>query len=115
MMIMCEIDGNAVLVEPMKNKTEEEMVETYQIMIDRLKTGGSFPKKHILDNEISEKYKNQLRKMECIGNWCRSVFAEETLPKKQHKHLKAISNQSYAGSPTIFHSTNGIHCYRRQS
>ena len=53
-MIMWEIDGNAVLVEPMKNKTEEEMVETYQKMIDGLKTGGSCPEKHILDNEISE-------------------------------------------------------------
>ena len=27
-MIMCEIDGNAVLVEIMKNKTEDEMVDT---------------------------------------------------------------------------------------
>ena len=56
-MIMCNIDGNAVLVEPMKNKTEDEMVETYQKMINRLKTGGIFPKNHILDNEISAKYK----------------------------------------------------------
>ena len=56
-MIMCKIDGNAVLVEPMKNKTEDEMVETYQKMIDRLKTGGISPKNHILDNEISAKYK----------------------------------------------------------
>ena len=53
-MIMCDIDGNAVLVEPMKNKTEDAMVEKYQKMIDQLKTGGIFPKKHILDNEISE-------------------------------------------------------------
>ena len=44
-MIMCYIDGNAVLVEQMKNKTEDEMVETYQKMIDRLKTGGIFPEK----------------------------------------------------------------------
>ena len=56
-MIMCEIDGNAVFVEPMKNKMEDAMVETHQKMIDRLKTGGSCPKKHILDNDISEKYK----------------------------------------------------------
>ena len=53
-MIMCEIDGNKLLEEPMKNKTEDSMVETYQKMIERLKTGGFFPKKHILNNEISE-------------------------------------------------------------
>ena len=59
-MMMCEIDGNAVLVEPTKNKTEDEMVETYQKMIDRLKTGGIFPKKHILDNEILAKYNKSI-------------------------------------------------------
>ena len=59
-MKMCEIDGNAVLVEPMRNKTEDEMIETYQKLIDRLKTGGIFPKKHILDNEISAKYKKAI-------------------------------------------------------
>ena len=59
-MIMCEIDGNAVLVEPMKNKTEDEMVETYQKVIDGLKTGGILPKKHILDNEISANYKKAI-------------------------------------------------------
>ena len=61
-MIMCEIDGNAVLVEPMKNKTEDAMVETHQKMIDRLKTGSICPEKHILDNEISEKYKKAIEK-----------------------------------------------------
>ena len=33
------------------------MVETYQKMIDQLKTGGIFPKMHILDNEIAANYK----------------------------------------------------------
>ena len=94
-MIMCEIDGNTGLVEPMKNKTEEEMVETYQIMIDGLKTGGSCQKKHILDNDISEKYKKQLRKTGCVGIWCRLGCTKEMLQEKQHKHLKAISNQLY--------------------
>ena len=44
-MIMCEIDANTVLVEPMRNKTEDEMIETYQKMIDRLKMGGIFSEK----------------------------------------------------------------------
>ena len=61
-MIMFKIDGNAVLVEPMRNKTEEEMVETYPKIIDQLKTGGSCPKTNILGNEISEKYKKSIEK-----------------------------------------------------
>ena len=43
-MIMCEIYRNAVLVEPMKNKMEDSMVEIYQKLIEQIKTGGSFPK-----------------------------------------------------------------------
>ena len=46
----------------MKNKTEDSMVETYQKMIERFKTRGIFLKKHILDNEISEKYKKSIDK-----------------------------------------------------
>ena len=75
---------------------------------------SQFSEKHISDNEISENTRKQFRRMECIRNWCQLGYTKEMLPKKQHKHLKAISNQSYAGSPTIFHSTNGIYCYRRQ-
>ena len=47
--IFCAIDGNVVLAEPMKNKSEESMVETYQKLIKRLNDAGIFPKKHILD------------------------------------------------------------------
>ena len=58
---MCEIDGNAVLVEPMRNKTEYTMVEAYQKMIDRLKTVGSCLI-FFLDNEIPVKYKKAMEK-----------------------------------------------------
>ena len=63
---MFDIDGNAVLVEPIKNKTEDEMVETYQKMIDRLKTGGIFLEKQIFDNEISATYKKAIETNDMI-------------------------------------------------
>ena len=47
--VLCSIDRNLVLAEPMKNKPEESMVETYQKLIKRLNDAGIFPKKHILD------------------------------------------------------------------
>ena len=55
-MIVCEIDGNKVLAEPMKNKMEDSMVETYQKMIEMLKLEEFF-RRNNLDNEISENYK----------------------------------------------------------
>ena len=43
-MILCAIDGNVVLADPMKNKSEGEIVETYQNLIKRLNDAGIFQK-----------------------------------------------------------------------
>ena len=39
-MILSAIDGNVVLAEPMKNKSEGAMVETYQNLIKILNDAG---------------------------------------------------------------------------
>ena len=44
----------------MRNKSEGSMVETYQKLIESLNDAGIFPKKHILDNEISKGYKEAI-------------------------------------------------------
>jgi hypothetical protein len=53
-MVLAKVDSNAILVEPMKNRTAGEMVCTYQVLIDRLNSAGIFPKVHILDNKCSD-------------------------------------------------------------
>ena len=57
----------------MKYKTEDEMVETYKKMIDRLKTGGISPKNHILDNDcIFMKHKVfKHSELQCVQRWVR--------------------------------------------
>ena len=50
-----------VLSEPIKNLLEGAMVETYRKLIKRLNDAGIFPKKHILDNEISKGYKEAIK------------------------------------------------------
>ena len=61
-MVMYDLDSNAVLVEPLRNKTSGEMVAAYQLLVDRLTSAGFEPKMHILDNEISAGYKEAIRK-----------------------------------------------------
>ena len=51
-MVMVEIDSNAILVEPIKNRTDAELTRAYCAMILRLKHAGIIPQKHILDNEV---------------------------------------------------------------
>ena len=60
-MVMVEIDSNAILVEPMKSRKDAEMIRAYTALISRLKRAGITPKKHVLNNEVSEKMKDIIR------------------------------------------------------
>jgi hypothetical protein len=60
-MIVHEIDGNSTWVEPMKNRMEEEMILARQRALQQMKVQGIAPKHQVLDNEISEAYKNEIR------------------------------------------------------
>jgi hypothetical protein len=59
-MVLAKVDSNAILVEPMKNRTAGEMVRAYQVLIDCLNSAGIFPKLHILDNECSADMKETI-------------------------------------------------------
>ena len=61
-MVLIEIDSNAILVEAMKNRTAGEMIRAYLVLVTRLRNAGVTPKMHILDNECSEEFKEQIRK-----------------------------------------------------
>ena len=60
-MVMVEIDSNAILVELLKNHKDPDLTRAYRTIILCLKQAGVTPKKHILDNEISEAMKSVIR------------------------------------------------------
>ena len=60
-MVMVEINSNAILVEPMKSRKDEDMIRAYNALLLRLKRAGIVPKKHVLDNEVSENMKNHIQ------------------------------------------------------
>ena len=51
-MVMVEIDSNAILVEPIKNRIDAELTRAYHTIMLRLKRAGIISQKHILDNEV---------------------------------------------------------------
>jgi hypothetical protein len=61
-MELAHIDSNAILAEPMKNRTAGKMIRAYQALLDRLQTAGVTPKRHILDNKCLEEFKATIRK-----------------------------------------------------
>ena len=56
-MVMVEIDRNAILIEPLKSRKDSELTRVYHVLVMRLKTAGIVPRKHVLDNEVSEAMK----------------------------------------------------------
>ncbi len=75
-MVMVDIDSNAILVEPMKSCKDEEMIRTYNALLPQLKRAGIVPKKHVLDNKVSENMKNHIRD---------SKFDMELVPPRCHQ------------------------------
>jgi hypothetical protein len=56
-MVMCEIDGNLILVEPLQSRTEQSLIEGRRKLIARLKARKIYPKIQYLDNEASAEFK----------------------------------------------------------
>ena len=56
-MVMVDIDSSGILVKPMKSRKDPEMIRAYQTLMMQLKHANIIPKKHVLDNEVSETMK----------------------------------------------------------
>jgi hypothetical protein len=59
-MVLTKINRDAILIEPMKNRTAGKMIWANQTLIDQLRTAGIVPKLHILDNECSQDFKDTI-------------------------------------------------------
>jgi hypothetical protein len=60
-MIMVKINSSAILVEPMKSRKDAEMIRAYNALLLHLRRAGIVPKKHVMDNEVSENMKNHIK------------------------------------------------------
>ena len=56
-MIVHEVDSNSTLVEPMKNRTEGEIIIARKRALKRIRFCGLKPRHKSLENEASDKYK----------------------------------------------------------
>ena len=59
-MVLCDCDTNAILAEPMRNRSEAEWLRACNLMHEHLVSKGCQPKAIRMDNEVSTKFKNNL-------------------------------------------------------
>jgi hypothetical protein len=60
-MVAIHLDANYIFVEPMRNRTKEEMIQAYENIINRMRMAGLGITRHTLDNEASDALKQCIR------------------------------------------------------
>jgi hypothetical protein len=92
-MIMVEIDSSAILLEPMKSRKDSEMIRAYNALLQRLQRAGVSPKKHVMDNEVSETMKNHIRnncKLELVPPGCHRRNAAKVAIRNFKTHFLSV-------------------------
>ncbi len=114
-MVLVKINSNAILVERMKSRKDAEMIWAYNALLLRLKRAGIIPKKHVLDNKVSENMKNHIcntckMNMELVPPGCHQQNAVEVAICNFKSHFLSV----LAGVANDFHKIFGTVCYRKQ-
>ena len=94
-MVMVEIDSNAILVEPLKSRNDQELARAYKTLMTRLQQAGIVPKKHVLDNEVSKAMKSIIKEeyrmeMELVPPGCHRRNAAEVAIRNFKSHFLSV-------------------------
>ena len=92
-MVMVEVDSNAILVAPMKNRTDAEMQRVYLQLLSRIKRTGIFPRRHVLDNECSTSMKQLIKEqcqLELVPLHCHRRNVAEVAIKAFKQHFLSV-------------------------
>ena len=105
LMVMVEIDINAILVEPLKSLKDAELTRAYHVLMMRLKNAGIVPHKHVLENEVSSAMTDVIRdkykmEMELVPPGCNrrntiNGISSARLPSTQ---CRGSSDSKFQGS-----------------
>ena len=90
---MVKIDANAILVCPIKNRTDQELTKAYRILLGGAKATGLEVKKHVLDNECSNAMKELIRSecmLELVPPHCHRRNIAEAAIKNFKNHFISI-------------------------
>ena len=79
-MVIHEIDRNSTWIKLMKNKTQGELIKAQHNSLKRMQLQGIVPLQQILDNEISEAYKEEV---------LATKMSYQLVPPKHHRQKVA--------------------------
>ncbi len=63
-MVAIHLNANYIFVEPMRSRSKEKMIRAYEKIINRMKSAGLGLRKHMLDNEASDAFKQYIHQQQ---------------------------------------------------
>jgi hypothetical protein len=87
-MILYDYDSNAILAQPIKDRTAPELLKAFQVMEQELVAGGLKPKLMKLDNEASTLLKTYLHQQNITFQLVPHTAIHEMQLKGRSDHLK---------------------------
>jgi hypothetical protein len=63
-MVAIHLDANYIFVEPMRSRLKEEMIRAHEKIINRMRLAGLGIKKHMLDSEASDAFKQYIQQQQ---------------------------------------------------
>jgi hypothetical protein len=94
-MVAIHLDANYIFVKPLRSRLKEEMIKAHKKVINRMRHAGLGIKKHILDNEASDTFKQYIRQQQIQSSWSHRAATDATRQSKQSKPSKCTSSQSW--------------------
>ncbi|KAL7482528.1 hypothetical protein ACHAW6_008209, partial [Cyclotella cf. meneghiniana] len=94
-MVLVEINSSAILVEPIKNRSNSELTCAYSLLMSHLHKAGVTPCKHVLDNKISNAMKTLITDMykmtyKLVPPGCHCRNAAEVAIRNSKSHFLSI-------------------------
>ncbi|KAL7527518.1 hypothetical protein ACHAWF_002206 [Thalassiosira exigua] len=95
LVVTVKIDSSAILIEPIKSRSDDELTRAYRSIMRQLNRANVFPKKHVMDNEVSEKMKDMIRdkfkmQLELVPPGCHRRNAAEVAIRNFKAHFLSI-------------------------
>jgi hypothetical protein len=114
-MVLIEMNSNAILVAAMSNRLVGEMIHAYQEFVDRLHSAGIQPKLHLLDNECLTKFKERINSNDMEYQLVPPHDHRQNIAETAIKVLRHTSSAYYAGATNPSHCNYGTDCSHKPS
>ena len=108
-MVMCHVDSDSVLAEPMKNKSAKEMIRAYTELIYRLGQAGHVPKSTSSTTSARRSSRRQSKK-HVFCNSCHQAHIGQISPKYQSRRSNSTLSVSSRARQQTSRSPSGTNC-----